>query len=75
VEVMSAAVEAAVHGNPNALSDARAGGALAWAGLMGAVENVRINLGPQGDPAALADIDGLLRDARGLAIALGISAT
>jgi len=75
LEVMSAAVEAAVHGNPNALSDARAGGALAWAGLMGAVENVRINLGPQADPAAVAEIDGLLRDARGFAIALGLSAT
>jgi methenyltetrahydrofolate cyclohydrolase len=75
LEVMSAAVEAALHGNPNALSDARAGGALAWAGLMGAVENVRINLGPQADPAAVAEIDGLLRDARGLAIALGLTAT
>jgi methenyltetrahydrofolate cyclohydrolase len=73
--ILRAAVDAATHGNPNALSDARAGGALAWAGLMGAVENVRINLGPQADPAAVAEIDGLLRDARGLAIALGLTAT
>jgi methenyltetrahydrofolate cyclohydrolase len=41
--VLQAAVEAAADGNPNALSDALTGGALAWAGLRGALENVRIN--------------------------------
>lgn len=73
--VMSAAVEAAAHGNPSALSDARTGGALAWAGLLGAVENVRINLGGQPDAAAAAELDGMLRDARGLAVALGLIGT
>ena len=33
--VLRAAAEAAQHGNPNALRDARTGGALAWAGLLG----------------------------------------
>lgn len=70
--VMAAAVEAAVHGNPNALSDARTGGALAWAGLLGAIENVRINLGPQAHAPALAEVDALLRDARQQAAALGL---
>ena len=41
---------AAADGNPNALSDARTAGALAWAGLAGAVENVTINT-KDGDPA------------------------
>jgi formiminotetrahydrofolate cyclodeaminase len=41
--VLRAAAEAAADGNPNALSDALTGGALAWAGLRGALENVRIN--------------------------------
>jgi formiminotetrahydrofolate cyclodeaminase len=49
--VLAAAHEAASHGNPNALSDARTGAALALAGLLGALENVRINLGP-GSPGA-----------------------
>jgi methenyltetrahydrofolate cyclohydrolase len=41
--VLQAAVSAAADGNPNATSDALTGGALAWAGLRGALENVRIN--------------------------------
>jgi formiminotetrahydrofolate cyclodeaminase len=73
--VMGAAVEAATHGNPSALSDARTGGALAWAGLLGAVENVRINLGPDLATQAESGINDLLRDARGLAIALGLVTT
>jgi formiminotetrahydrofolate cyclodeaminase len=73
LEVMSAAAETAAHGNPGALSDARTGGALAWAGLLGAVENVRINLGPQPETAALAQIGQLLRDARAFAGALGLT--
>ena len=41
--VLEAAAQAAADGNPNALSDALTGGALAWAGLKGALANVRIN--------------------------------
>ena len=41
---LRAAEVAAACGNPGALSDARTGGALALAGLRGAVENVRINV-------------------------------
>jgi methenyltetrahydrofolate cyclohydrolase len=41
--VLQAAVAAAQDGNPNATSDALTGGLLAWAGLRGALENVRIN--------------------------------
>jgi formiminotetrahydrofolate cyclodeaminase len=46
VTVLDAAVEAAAHGSANALSDARTAGALGMAGLLGAVENVRINAQP-----------------------------
>lgn len=49
-EVLSAAAGAAADGNPNALSDARTAGALAWAGLSAAAENVVINT-KDGDPA------------------------
>lgn len=45
LEVLRGALDAAADGNPNALSDALTGGALAWAGLRGALENVRINTG------------------------------
>ena len=41
--VLQDAVAAAADGNPNALSDALTAGMLAWAGLRGALENVRIN--------------------------------
>jgi formiminotetrahydrofolate cyclodeaminase len=41
--VLQEAVTAAEDGNPNATSDALTGGVLAWAGLRGALENVRIN--------------------------------
>src|SRR4029079_3740019 len=51
--VLRAAVEAAAHGNPNALSDARTAGALCRAGLLGALENVAINL-KDTDPGAEA---------------------
>jgi glutamate formiminotransferase/formiminotetrahydrofolate cyclodeaminase len=70
--VLRAALEAAGHGNPNAVSDAKTAGALAWAGLLGAVENVRINLGPNPDPAAVADLDQLLREARESTKKLGL---
>jgi glutamate formiminotransferase/formiminotetrahydrofolate cyclodeaminase len=42
--VLGAASMVLAYGNPNAASDARAAGALAWAGLVAAVENVKINL-------------------------------
>jgi formiminotetrahydrofolate cyclodeaminase len=71
LEVMALAVEVAAHGNPNALSDARTGAALAWAGLQGAVENVRINLGPDPPPAALAEIEAMLREGHDLLAAVG----
>jgi formiminotetrahydrofolate cyclodeaminase len=49
--VLRAASEALAHGNPNATSDAKTAGALAWAGLLGAAENVKINVGPNADPS------------------------
>ena len=73
--VMRAAVEAARNGNPNALSDARTGGAMAWAGLLGAAENVRINTSPNdGSAAALLEkTETAVRDGRALAAALGLT--
>jgi formiminotetrahydrofolate cyclodeaminase len=73
--VMRAAVEAAQHGNPNALSDARTGGALAWAGLLGAVENVRINANSDDSTAAglLEEAETAVRDGRTLAATLGLT--
>lgn len=72
--VLRAADAASSHGNPNALSDARTGGALALAGLLGALENVRINL--KGDEPAAAELrgkaDALLEDALTLARELGV---
>jgi formiminotetrahydrofolate cyclodeaminase len=72
--VMRAAAEAARDGNPNALSDARTGGAMAWAGLLGAAENVRINTG--GDDAAstiLEKVEAAVRDGHTLATTLGLT--
>jgi formiminotetrahydrofolate cyclodeaminase len=71
--VMAAAQTAGENGNPNALSDARTAAALAWAGLRGATENVRINLGP-GSAASIRDhIDGLERQAGDRLAALGLA--
>lgn len=72
--VLRAAVEAAAHGNPNALSDARTGGALAWAGLLGAAENVRINAGSSDTAAAalLEEAEKAVRDGRALMATLGL---
>lgn len=53
--VLRAAQGAAADGNPNAVSDARTGAALAWAGLLGALENVRINAVPEGWGKAAGD--------------------
>ncbi len=71
--VLKAAQEAAEHGNPNALSDARTAGALAWAGLRGAAENVRINAPSQGEAArdALEKIEAALGEGRVRAGTLG----
>ena len=72
--VLKAAQEAAAHGNPNALSDARTGGALGFAGLVGAAENVRINAGSLAESGALAveRVDAALAEGRSRAKALGI---
>jgi formiminotetrahydrofolate cyclodeaminase len=69
VTVLDAAAVAAAHGNPNALSDARTAGALAMAGLLGAVENVRINTQPG---SALLEAASVLRQ-RGLERAAELS--
>jgi len=68
--VLKAAREAADHGNANAISDARTGGAMAWAGLVGAAENVRINAGPEG--AGLDTLEALVREGRERAAGLGV---
>jgi formiminotetrahydrofolate cyclodeaminase len=63
--VIELAQEAAACGNPNAISDARTGAALAWAGLLGAIENVRINAAPDGwGPEARGSAEALLASAR-----------
>jgi formiminotetrahydrofolate cyclodeaminase len=72
--VLKAAQEAAENGNPNALSDARTAGALAWAGLRGAAENVRINapaLQDEETASALARIEAALAEGRVRADTLG----
>ena len=68
--VLRASQEAAVHGNANALSDARTGAALAWAGLVGAAENVRINSGPAGD--SIGALDAIVAEGRDRAARLGL---
>jgi formiminotetrahydrofolate cyclodeaminase len=71
--VLEAAAAAAADGNPNALSDARTAAALAWAGLKGAAENVRINLG-SGGPSPVRDrVEALEREASELLAAAGVS--
>jgi len=72
--VLKAAQEAAAHGNANALSDAKTGSALAWAGLVGAAENVRINAGSQGERGAtlLAKLDEVVREGLSRAQSLGL---
>jgi len=72
--VLKAAQEAAAHGSPNAVSDARTGGALGFAGLVGAAENVRINAGSLAESGALAveRVEAALARGRSRANALGI---
>jgi formiminotetrahydrofolate cyclodeaminase len=72
--VLGAAAAAATDGNPNALSDARTAAALAWAGLKGAAENVRINLGSPAPSPARDRIEALERKASELLAAAGLSA-
>jgi glutamate formiminotransferase/formiminotetrahydrofolate cyclodeaminase len=72
--VMAGAAEAARHGNPSALSDARTAAACAQAGLLGAVENVRINARAD-DPATaplLARAQAILEEARTRAADAGL---
>jgi formiminotetrahydrofolate cyclodeaminase len=73
--VLKAALEAAEHGNPNALSDARTAGALAWAGLLGAAENVRINAPSLGEAGAtsLDKVTAALDEGRSRAAAMGVA--
>jgi formiminotetrahydrofolate cyclodeaminase len=68
--VLRAAQEAAAHGNGNALSDVRTGGAMAWASLVGAAENVRINSGPEGP--GLEELEAIVREGRDRAAKLGV---
>ena len=72
--VLRAAGESLAHGNPNALSDAKTAGALAWAGLLGAAENVKINLGPNLEPSdgTASRIDALLAEGRRELSSLGL---
>jgi formiminotetrahydrofolate cyclodeaminase len=72
--VLRAASEGLAHGNPNASSDARTAGALAWAGLLGAAENVRINLGPSAEPSegTAPQIGALVAEGRSQFAALGL---
>jgi formiminotetrahydrofolate cyclodeaminase len=72
--VLRAASEGLAHGNPNASSDARTAGALAWAGLLGAAENVKINLGPNLDPSddTASRIEALVTEGRRELSSLGL---
>lgn len=69
---LGAASMALAYGNPKAASDARAAGALSWAGLVSAVENVKINL--EGQPAhpALKEAAVLVREAHERLKAFGL---
>jgi len=57
--VLQQAVVAAEIGNPNARSDAVAAAALAWGALVGALENVRINVGAGAVGASADAVDAL----------------
>jgi len=72
--VLGTAAFAANDGNPNALSDARTAATLAWAGLKGAAENVRINLAGSADPSPMRSrIESLERAAGETLGALGLT--
>lgn len=64
LQVLEAAAVAAADGNSNALSDARTAALLAHAGLLAAVENVRINASGAGwGKEVLGRADALVADA------------
>jgi methenyltetrahydrofolate cyclohydrolase len=73
--VLRAANEGVAHGNPNATSDARTAGALAWAGLLGAAENVKINLGPRADASdgVVERLEALLTEGQSQFTTLGLA--
>jgi formiminotetrahydrofolate cyclodeaminase len=71
--VLGAASMALAYGNPRAASDARAAGALAWAGLMAAIDNVRINLEDQPAHPALKEADARVREAAERLKAFGLT--
>jgi formiminotetrahydrofolate cyclodeaminase len=71
--VLRGASAAASHGNPNAHSDAVTAAALAWAGLVGALENVRINLESQPESAPIRErIESLARAGREALMDVGL---
>jgi formiminotetrahydrofolate cyclodeaminase len=70
LRVLRAAEEAAAAGNPNMLSDARTGAALALAGLLGAAENVRINA--PGESEAVRRARTMVEDGLKRALAAGL---
>jgi formiminotetrahydrofolate cyclodeaminase len=70
--VLQEAVVAAEHGNPNARSDAVAAAALAWGGLVAALENVRINVGGGATGIAPETIDALAEGGRAALAPLGL---
>ncbi len=61
VRVMELALEAASHGNANAITDAGSGAAMAQASLTGAGYNVRINVLGMKDKAAVETLLGELK--------------
>ena len=76
-EVLDLAGQVAAHGNRNAASDAAVAALLAHAGLLGAVRNVRINLGSLQDAAFSAHAENrvaLLLEAGESALARALAA-
>ena len=76
-EVLALAGQVAAHGNRNAASDAAVAALLAHAGLLGAVRNVRINLGSLQDAAFSAHAENrvaLLLEAGDAALARALAA-
>ena len=71
LRVLGAAQQAFRDGNPNAASDAKTGALMALAGLLGGVENVRINA-PAGSPEA-SQAETLAREALRLSAELGLT--
>lgn len=72
--VLRAARVAVADGNLNAGSDAQTGGALAWAGLLGAVANVRVNTAGRPENKALDErATAALHEGRDHAAALALT--